>query len=351
MNDSESNPSDIYEWVTPSNPIEMHITPGELVPLLEGDIDALEKLLQEGLGEAERSEIGLLVERRREMIRWAQSHDGAALIGVYPGFERPEVSRERGRESEDQHVRSHIVFWRLRQALADDHAYWAQFDAVDKTAYGHDLWTGFQKWADAAYEATATLRYSPDLEEMPLHDGSAIPVERSSWRSMLTADVTFPLLSLRMAERAYDMTAQAAFRCKDLITLVVRERPPADVASFLERVAQLYLWGFDSEVYALGRSVLDAALKQRLPDDVVRQLQHDPAGPRRYPDMRDRIRAAVAKGLLTRDQGVQADHIRKDGNDVIHEFPNANLHHASPLYLIRTLTRLLRSLLDTTRER
>jgi hypothetical protein len=352
----EWSPLDVHDTVTPSNPIELPLSAALIVKLMETDIERLEELDAESDCDSDaKGQISAFIERRREMIQWARAHnDEHVFVGIYPGYDNPEVGRECADEwdSEDgtsRDGRTHIVFWRLRQALRDDHHYWNAIHAASEAngqPRGANLLTAFQEWTAAAFEATHTLRYVPDLEGIRLDDGSRKVIERETWPKLLRGDPTFPLLSLMMAERAYDMTSRASFCCTDIIRFVIEERPAADVAAFLERLATLDLWGFDSEAYVLARSVLEAALKQQLPDEVVRNLRRENTPKRsRHVDLHERLHAAQELRLLSPEEVRRADKIRSDGNDAIHEFPNSNLYHKTTLELIRSLTHLLTRLL------
>jgi hypothetical protein len=344
----EWHPHDVYDSVNPSNPIEVHVKPERLVEWMSEDI----ALLEEGLNTidptgSDHATVSEFIKRRREVIRWAEAYgEGPIRVGLYPGFHDPEVLREEAIDSELKE-KPYIVFWRLRRSLDDDHAYWKQWSTRPKTETGEAVFQGFLEWAELALDAVLKLRYTPELERLALQNGIVVPIKRADWPSMATSEVTFPYLSLLVAERSFDMTVKGAFRVKDIIDLVIEEHPAADVSAFLERLAGLYLWGFDSECYVLARATLESALKQSMSDEEVRSALGRRDVPKRYPDLGDRINAARVRKLLTSDDAKIAHKIRQDGNDVVHEFPNANLHFATPLDVIRSLMRLVSGLIGS----
>jgi hypothetical protein len=208
----------------------------------------------------------------------------------------------------------------------------------------------FRTYAAAAIRAVETLRFVPELNQLPVMEGHSIPVERRgddstlTWEDLVGTPPTLNMVPLELAEQAYNKSINAVQRCWELVRLVIEARPSGSVAGFMERLASLYIWGFDSETYVLARSVLESVLKDRLPDHVVRRVL-DYENDRRI-DLRDRVEAARQQGLLSSGQAKTAEDIRRDGNAVIHEFPNAHLYHATPFELLRKLSALLERLLS-----
>lgn len=342
--EDEWRPYEVHDLVNPSNPIELPIEVDALVATLDQDIRRLQSVLDSPAVDAEFRTAGeVLIKRRTRFRQWVLEQPGGPFIGIYPAFSDPIHEREDVVLSEEVEDRPYIIFWRWRRALLDDHAHWAERETHPMTQYGKDLLTGFQRWGKAAMEAADTLRYRPELDAIPLHTGETVPVDKETWASMARSYYTMPYLSLLLSERAHTMTIQAAFRVAEILQFVIEQQPSAAVSAFLERLAKLYIWGFDSETYVLARSVLEAALKQRFPDESVRRAS---GSDRRYPDLSERITAAANLGIFTSAERRLATSLRRDGNDVIHEFPNLNLNFKSPLEAIDAVGRLLEKLVD-----
>jgi hypothetical protein len=274
--------------------------------------------------------------RRRAFIKWLEAQpDDTAFIGIYPGWPDDLLYREdletHWRELDDK---SPLVFFRLKKALDDDAAYWELIRSRLAKRGGHNLADGMRSWGVTAYQASQTLRYEASLESIDFGQGLTEHLPQNEWSEWARTDIVFQGLSLEVSREAIDMALTATFRCAEVVKFVTRTRLPSDVAAFLERLATLYIWGFDSETYALARSVIESALKSQMPDALVWRFLPDDRRGRRFLDLNDRIDAARRAGLINKDVADLARMIRQDGNDVLHEFPNSNLHHSSALAVI-----------------
>jgi hypothetical protein len=231
----------------------------------------------------------------------------------------------------------------LRAALDDEGLYWEQLLEHAPIPAHQTLIAGTRAWAEGAFKACSTLQYDRKLETVRFGERHRIPVDRESWRQFMLSDPVAAFLALSAAEHGYVMSAKATARCVDLLEFLIEAKLPATVAAHLSRLAQLYLWGFDSETYVLARSVLEAALADRLSDENVRAAQSH-SGASQEIALQERIEAACRLGVLTRDDADRAHAIRRDGNEVLHVAPGLTRHHASALDVIRSTARVLRSL-------
>jgi len=125
--------------------------------------------------------------------------------------------------------------------------------------------------------------------------------------------------------------AQASARSCEALDCLVRFQIGSRTAGFLSRLAELYIWGFDSSVYVVDRSVLEAALRERIPDDRVRQLINRGNQRQFVLGLTEHIDAAFRLGLLTTTLAADAHHIRQMGNEAvtIHLKPTVSNRHQS----------------------
>lgn len=90
-------------------------------------------------------------------------------------------------------------------------------------------------------------------------------------------------------------------------------------SAYLDRATRLFLWGFDAECTVMCHSVLEAALSERFPDEVVWGLGIRKSG-REYTS-RDLIRAAQATEVLSSEDVGKAHQLRVARNDTVHAAP------------------------------
>ena len=111
---------------------------------------------------------------------------------------------------------------------------------------------------------------------------------------------------------------------------------------YLSRAARLLVLGLDVECIVFCRAALEAALKQRIPDDdmVARgKVKRMVKGRERDYDLYERIAAAhVAPALFDEELRTRALELKDDGNRAVH--PDAQKTYEFPLNAVRSFTTL-----------
>lgn len=338
----EDSPDDIYDNICPDNPLELELPAKLLAVIIKALVDDAEEVVDDDVSRE-------LLLRRRMFLEWINTHgDGVVSVGLYPCWPESIRIREYVMLNPEDNALPPIILSRIRAAIEDDKAFWS---VISSSACRYPKVAEYMKllhdWARVAFDSAMCLKYSPspdsDAKVAGLWKNDELPA--SLRRQYAMQDCVLPLIAQRAAEHALHLTVEATLRTAQILEFVSETHLPSDVSAFLERLAQLYIWGFDSEAYALARGVIEAALKNRMSDDTV-WAHLEPSRKRRYPNLEDRIDAAHRAGILSNKAKQLAGRIRRDANDVLHEFPNANLCHKSPLAMIRSTAAVVRELVS-----
>lgn len=137
--------------------------------------------------------------------------------------------------------------------------------------------------------------------------------------------VTRQAVQLEVAYQAVgDLLHTAEDRVFTLLELLADRELSSRAGQYLDRATRLYLWGFDPECIAFSGAVLEAALKERIPDNEKRRIQR-----------------AVELGLFSADQADAANRLREERNHVLHQDPQLQI---TAEQAIRSLASLLDAL-------
>jgi len=343
--DDDWHPVCTHEAINPSNPITLPFIRDALVDAIEDDIEGLEAVLTESETDEATSRLyPALVERRRELLRWVRSQsDDVVELDICP----PSALRERERilQAEDEPLEP-TALSRMREAIYDEEDYLGMLLDALRDTNSYTLISSVRDWAAAAFRSAHTLKYTNRLEGISYFPRTEpLKLAPEEWPAFGRSFDVMPFIMLEAAAQALPMTGYASLRCAELLKSLIKGKPPSDVASYLERVAKLYIWGFDSETYALARSVLEAALEMYVSDARVHDAFGRRPGERHPVDLAERIDAAHALGILDEASCTAAHNVRQDGNMVLHEFPNSNLYYKTPIDAIQALSQILSVLL------
>jgi hypothetical protein len=114
----------------------------------------------------------------------------------------------------------------------------------------------------------------------------------------------------------------AEIRAPILLQLLEERRLSNRARAFLDRATRLFLWGFDPETIIMCHAVLDAALESVLTDEQLWAKGFPKKG--KWYSSDDRIKGAVAVGLLKPEDGLRAQWLRNLRNSSIHSVPNSD---------------------------
>ncbi len=142
-------------------------------------------------------------------------------------------------------------------------------------------------------------------------------------------------LRIDLARSAVEKAREGTRRAMRLLASLTDTSVSARAEAYLQRVAQSYIWGFDTEAVMLARSVLESALEEKVPHQrVIEALAKSPESFRRsqqerlgkgYPsELVDRINAAPVLGVLSVDVAKMATDIRIRGNNAVHKNVNSD---------------------------
>lgn len=113
---------------------------------------------------------------------------------------------------------------------------------------------------------------------------------------------------------------EGAERILQLYELVLKSRPAETTMSYLGRLSQCYIWGFDPECVILCRSVLDTAFREKISDDLCRKCLRIPE--EKNLSLVNRIKTAFKEGLIDKETKEIAHTVTERGNTAVHKQPD-----------------------------
>lgn len=236
------------------------------------------------------------------------------------------------------------------QAMVDDYAqeedeYHRQLIEQDPT--WAELLPELQRWATAAFHSARTLREGDGIASIRI-GGLDVDLGVDEWQRLLKNEPAGRVLEQRIADEGAERMWAAKSRISHLLSSLASARMSARAEDYLFRVGQLYLWGFDEQVFSMARATLEAALADRYDNDQVWTRLGEAASSkvRRYsPSLDQRIRALEAKPRLADDESVEdMDRIKQAGNHTLHVAATAYAGFRDAGELLRALARVLRTL-------
>jgi hypothetical protein len=150
-------------------------------------------------------------------------------------------------------------------------------------------------------------------------------------------------LELRLLDDGTDRIASAFDRALSLVPLLTKQSVNVFTEKYLARVARLYLWGFDPEVYVMCRAALDSALQDLLVQERVREVLGLGDSAQISLGVRVQLARYSDPALLSDRTWALAYWLKEDGNDVIHTDPHLQLHHRSSREAVESLVEILES--------
>jgi hypothetical protein len=202
------------------------------------------------------------------------------------------------------------------------------------------LLESFYAWAARSGAAATTLKHDPALRSIEILD-RIIPITQSDVQQLAQVLECRAGIEHLLLEDLEKRVRGAFDRLLELFGCLVAVPTNEFVARYLQRVAWLYIWGFDKEVYVMCRAVLDAALQDLLPEEKVNvALKRKPT---RSVSLGERIHLARFSEpvLLIPPIWEMAWRVKEDGNDIVHEDVEHHLQHASPLEAIKAMVMAL----------
>lgn len=136
-------------------------------------------------------------------------------------------------------------------------------------------------------------------------------------------------------EAADELARKAEMRIPELLSLLAQRNLSEPSRAYLDRATKLYLWGFDPECVVMCHSVLEAALQDRLPDELV--WSHGITKNNSSYTSEQRINAAAAEGLLDSQHRKICHDLRRARNDTLHNAPNISLDAKSAISHLATI--------------
>lgn len=234
-------------------------------------------------------------------------------------------------------VPSPLLFERLREAIRTQEQEYAALPAEldpDDEPFVRTL----REIARILQDSALTLRPAKGLAEIGLsRAGRAI----TDPRSMADDPMLRPYLEILTAKWGLHQTEGAVKRLSRLLAYLVCGSLTAKVDAYLDHVAKLYVWGFETEAIVMCRAVLDAALASRLSAEAERR----PAGSgSRELRLDEAIEECHKLGLIGPDERDLAHRLRRDGNELLHVAPTHHLEFPDALAAIEALGRVLQRL-------
>jgi hypothetical protein len=205
------------------------------------------------------------------------------------------------------------------------------------------LFLQIETWVDLLWRAGRGLTVNPAVRSIAIGPAE-IPLDPALTKGLLSDDTFARRLELLVAEEGLRAVEEALPRFHDLLPLLVDAQLNEFSRRYLARVALLYLWGFEKEVFAFSRAVLDASFQELVPDERVKELK----AYRKLKETSLHLRLMLARysepPLLSETTWRQAYCLKEDGNDVLHEDIEHHLHFSSALQAIEALRDVLHGL-------
>jgi hypothetical protein len=212
--------------------------------------------------------------------------------------------------------------------------------------------TELQRWARAAFGSASEMQARDGVEGANLF-GREFSIEEVT-RLADGRGIVARALQQQVAPLGVARMWTASIRVVELLDRLVAVTLPVRASAYLMHAAQLYIWGFDAQVFPMARSVLEAALKDRIPTVEVYRRRGEPVrfievgGKKvlREPTLEDRIEAVEAKPMLVGQDVVDAMRmIKDDGNDILHDFAQPGYtRHGNAVDVLASLAEVLHAL-------
>jgi len=131
-------------------------------------------------------------------------------------------------------------------------------------------------------------------------------------------------LHIKVAWDAVSKIKEGADKMLKLYRLVLKDSPSKATQSFLSRLSRCYVWGFDPECIILCRSIIDAAFRDSIDDEICkRQGQYSTNSKGEYYfTLSNRIKAAFKEGIIDRRAKDMAFRIKERGDKAVHYQPD-----------------------------
>jgi len=199
------------------------------------------------------------------------------------------------------------------------------------------------RWCETALAVALSLRPDPALASLVAHPKALIPLKKEEWAKILRGDVGQAYLSVLLGRQGLQRIDNAVTRVPELVDAQLGVALPAAASTYLARAAELYLWGFDQEVYVASRAVLEAVLSERVPERRVRSVLQLSANERVGLGHRITV-ASKAPAILSSKAAQRARDIAEDAGRILHEQLKPALVHSSPLAVLQSLDSVLRDM-------
>jgi hypothetical protein len=175
------------------------------------------------------------------------------------------------------------------------------------------------KVSRTALESVHALVVSPSIHETldSIRPGDN---RTEAIREAAQYNITHHGLEVELARLAVGRVPVASERVHMLLLLVSNAKLGRRAAAYLDRATRLYVSGFDPECIVMSRSILEAALEDRLDDEEMARLGFK-KGKRQSFSLKEYIEAAAETRLFSADEQEWADDIRTAGNMAVHVTP------------------------------
>lgn len=204
-------------------------------------------------------------------------------------------------------------------------------EATDASGEAANLHRAFENLAQSIRQCVRSLTVEEEVLDS-VRDLFAITSDEEVPRSILIGildslaerTVVDDLIKIQLGyELAEELASSAEERISELLSLLALRSLSERTRAYLDRATRLYLWGFDPECVIMCHSVLEAALDERVPDEVV--WSHGITKRGRSCSSYHRIQAASAAGVFDAQDRDMAHELRQARNDTVHSAPQISL--------------------------
>jgi len=201
----------------------------------------------------------------------------------------------------------------------------------------HDI----ERWVRAAFASARTLLAQEGIGRLRVF-AQDIPLETQQIIGLAKSPLARPDVEFLLLDEGASSIMNAYDRLLTVLPLLLNRPVNRFTENYLSRVAQLHIWGFDSEVHVMCRAVLDSAFQELLPADRVRSAL---GWKNSKEDISLGVRVQLARfttpAILDHATWALAWRLKEDGNDVLHVDSAHHLYFATTIDAMTALVQVL----------
>ena len=200
-----------------------------------------------------------------------------------------------------------------------------------------------ERWVRAAFASARSLLPQDGVASLRVFT-QEVTLDAEHIVGLAKSPLARPDMEMLLLDEGASRTMAAYDRLLTILPRLLSRGVNRFTENYLSRVAQLHVWGFDSEVHVMCRAVLDSALQELLPAESVRSA----LGWKDSKEISLGVRVQLARftdpAILDDATWPVAWRLKEDGNDVVHIDSAHHLYFATTIEAITALVHVLSNL-------